>query len=172
MLRIMLRALAFVAVFLVLQAAWSGTSVGEAVSKWWIERLTVPAASALLNTLTPEVGATPRGPSIAAPGGGLNIWNGCDGADVAFLLLAALCVAPLSLRVRAVSSLAAVGFVFALNLVRILVLFYAYRSDRAWFDVLHTLYAPVALVLICAVFFQAVLRFDAKRRATVSHESA
>jgi hypothetical protein len=48
--------------------------------------MTVWPASIWIGFLTPDIGAQAVGYSIKAPGGGMNIINGCEGLDVLFLL--------------------------------------------------------------------------------------
>ena len=45
--------------------------------------------------------------------------------------------------------------VYLLNEARVLALFYAYRSDRALFDLLHSVVAPVVLIAAAAAHFYA-----------------
>jgi exosortase/archaeosortase family protein len=90
---------------------------------------------------------------LRAPGGGLNILNGCEGMEAVFLLLAAFVVAPLSWRCSAMGVLIGVGFVYAINQVRILALFFAYRADPRLFYTLHTTVTPIAAVLLVAAYF-------------------
>jgi exosortase/archaeosortase family protein len=136
----------------------------------WIERLviheaTVKPAAALVRLLTPEVPARGVGPSIKAPGGGLNILNGCEGTEVMFLLMAAFAAVRLSWRRRVWGLALGLALVFALNQARVLALFYAFRTDRSLFDILHTTILPVALVALSLVYFHAVLSLERKRLA-------
>jgi exosortase/archaeosortase family protein len=149
----------FVAGFAALQFAW-----GEA-RETWIERLvvhqaTVAPAAALIRTLTPDIPAQGAGPNIRAPGGGLNILNGCEGAEAIFLLAAALVAVRLPWRTRLTGLAIGTLLIFVLNEARIVVLFYAYRSDRSMFDLLHTVALPVGLIAAVAVFFYVWIRRD------------
>ena len=146
----------FLSVFAVLQWAWS-----EARDTW-IERLvihqaTVKPATALIQIITPEAHARPVGASINAPGGGLNILNGCEGTEVMFLLIAAFAAVRLGWQQRLIGLSLGLALIFALNQARILVLFYAYRNDRSLFDLLHTTILPAVLIAAVALYFYAVL---------------
>lgn len=144
----------FLALFALLQYGWQSAR-GTALERWVIDLGTVKPAAALIGVVTPELRAVPQGASIRAPGGGLNILNGCEGTEVLFLLCAALAVAPLSLRQRMLGLLAGGLLVYALNQARILALFYASRDDRALFDLLHGTVAPLALIAVVGMFFLA-----------------
>ena len=146
----------FLGVFGVLQWAW-----GEARDTW-VERLvihqaTVKPAAALVQLITPEANAKPVAASIKAPGGGLNILNGCEGTEVMFLLAAAFAAVNLGWRHKLTGLAQGLVLVFALNQVRILALFYAFRNERSLFDILHTTVLPAVLITAVALYFYAVL---------------
>jgi exosortase family protein XrtM len=159
-----LRVLAFLGLFLALQAGYS-SSRGGALERLVIDQATVRTAAALIDTLSPELQVRADGPRLRAPGGGLNVLNGCEGTDVAFLLVAAMAVAPLPWRRRVLGLALGLPLVFALNQLRVLALFYAFRSDRSWFELLHGAVAPLLLVLAVGLFFIVWLNRGAARPA-------
>ena len=146
----------FLGVFGMLQWAW-----GEARDTW-VERLvihqaTVRPAAALVQFITPEANARPVAASIKAPGGGLNILNGCEGTEVMFLLVAAFAAVNLGWRHRLIGLALGLVLIFALNQARILALFYAFRNQRSLFDILHTTILPAVLIAAVALYFYAAL---------------
>ena len=154
---VLFRALGFVLLFMALQAGWEWAR-GSWLERLWIHDLTVRSAVQLINLITPHVQAVAQQARIVAPGGGLNVLFGCEGTDVVFMLAAAFLVFPLPARVRLWGLLSGLVWVFVLNQARIVGLFYAFRSDRALFDVLHTTAAPLLMVALCGVFFHLWLR--------------
>jgi exosortase/archaeosortase family protein len=161
-----LRALLFLAVFFAFQFGWEALR-GSALEYVVVHDATVRPAAWLVNRLTPTVHAQAFKFTLHAPGGGLNILNGCEGTEALFLLCAAFVVAPLQWRSRLPGLLLGVVVVFAVNQARILLLFYAYRSDHALFDPLHSTVTPIAMVLLVASYFYAWL-FIARRHAPSS----
>lgn len=146
----------FLGVFAILQWAW-----GES-RETWVERLviheaTVKPAAAMVQLITPEANAKPVAASIKAPGGGLNILNGCEGTEVMFLLVAAFAAVRLGWRHKLTGLALGLVLVFALNQARILALFYAFRNERSLFDLLHTTVLPAVLIAAVALYFYAVL---------------
>jgi exosortase family protein XrtM len=142
----------FVALFVALQ--WSYASMGGTwLERFVIDGLTVIPAAAILGLVDPALPVTASGSRLAAPGGGLNVLNGCEGTDIAFLVVSAVAVAPLSLAARLAGMMAGLVLVFVLNQARILALFYAFRKVPGAFDLLHGFVAPVALVVACSAFF-------------------
>lgn len=148
--------LIFLAVFSLLQWSWTASR------DTWVERLvvhdaTVTPAAALVRLITPQIPAKAVAARIKAPGGGLNILNGCEGVEVMFLLVAAFAAVRMPWRQRTLAMASGLGLVFILNQARILTLFYAFRSDRALFDLLHTTVLPALLVAVAAGYFYATL---------------
>lgn len=154
----------FLGVFIVLQWAW-GETRGSWLERLIVHQATVTPAAKLIRLATPEIPAQAVGASIKAPGGGLNILNGCEGTEVMFLLAAALLAVRMPWRQRLPALLLGVGLVFALNQARILTLFYAFRADRSLFDALHTAVLPVVLVAATAAYFYVALHYCQRRLA-------
>ncbi len=151
-----LRLLSFLIIFAGLQVGWIALR-GTAVESFVIHDVTVRPAAWLVNLLTPNVTAQAVKFTLHAPGGGINILNGCEGMEALFLLCAAFVVAPLKWRERVAGLSLGIGVVFVVNQARILLLFYAYRIDHSWFDFLHGTVTPIAVVLLIATYFYAWL---------------
>lgn len=136
-----------------LWTAARGTPLERAV----IDQATVHAAVALINRIAPEVGAYPEGSRVRAPGGGINILNGCEGTEVLFLLVAGLAISRASWRQRGWGLLIGTLLVFVLNQARVVTLFFTYRDDPALFAQLHGFVTPVVLVVVTLLYFLAWL---------------
>jgi exosortase family protein XrtM len=145
-------ALLAVVVFCTLQWAWE-QSRGTAVERLVVNQMTVSTAVALINLATPAVQSRGVDASIKAEGGGLNIRSGCEGTEVLFLLAAALAVTPGAARARWGGLVAGALVVFALNQLRVVVLFYSARHDPALFAQLHSLVAPLVMVAGTLLFY-------------------
>lgn len=149
---LIVQALLFLLVFAILQVGWLLTR-DNAFGHWVRGDLTVRPAVMLINMLSPQIHATAYGNQILATGGGLVIKLGCEGVEALFILIAALATAPLSRK--SVLNGAAYGtlFIYSLNQLRILGLFYAYRADKPLFYLLHGTVAPLALIALAGLFF-------------------
>lgn len=146
------RVVAFVALFAVLQGGYTAQR-GGAFERFVIDTLTVRTAAALIDWGWPAIGVVAEGSRLKARGGGLNVLNGCEGVDIACLLLAAMAVAPIPWRRRVLGMLVGLPGVFALNQLRVMALFHAYRIDRDTFDLLHGGIAPLLMVLGVGLFY-------------------
>jgi exosortase family protein XrtM len=151
------RVVGFLAIFMALQAGWESTR-GTWLERLWIHDLTVGSATVLIHLLTPEAKAVAEGSRIVAPGGGLNILLGCEGTDVVFMLAAAFAVFPMAARRRLIGMAFGLLWVFVLNQLRIVALFYAFRSDQGLFDLIHATVAPLLMVVLVALFFHSWLQ--------------
>lgn len=146
----------FFGVFAVLQWSWNEAR-GTRVERLVIHEATVKPAAAMIQLITPEIHAQPVAASIKAPGGGLNILNGCEGTEIMFLLVAAFAAVRLGWQRRLTGLALGIGLIFVLNQARILALFYIFRNERSLFDLLHTTVLPAVLIATVALYFYAVL---------------
>ena len=158
------RALAFLLLFVLLQLGWQSLR-GTSVERFVIHDCTVQPAAGLIRMLTPAVHVQAVDFSLRAPGGGLNVLNGCEGIEALFLLCAAFAVVPLPWRQRLTGLLLGSGVIFLVNQARILLLFYAYRANHDWFDPLHAMITPIAVVLAVSAYFHAWLVHCSRQRA-------
>lgn len=146
-----------VLVFLAAYLAWHVLlHADERWIPWYIEHLAVPSAAFVINTI--ELANEPVrtiGTRLVAPGGGLNVLQGCEGLDVMGLWLAALLAGPFRRKGRALGATLGVALVFAFNQVRLVSLFDIYRFHRDWFADAHGLWWPLALVVMVIALYLA-----------------
>jgi exosortase/archaeosortase family protein len=117
-----------------------------------IEGLTVNSAVNLINLISSNVIASAQGTHITAVGGGINVLSGCDGLEVMFLLIAAMIISPLSWLAKLNGILSGLIFVFLLNQLRLVTIFYAVRQNKQLFELVHGLIAPIILVALTGLF--------------------
>jgi exosortase/archaeosortase family protein len=161
--RLWLTAVLFLLLSGLLQWGWS-TARGTSIERLVIDQATVKTVAWLIDTLDPSIGVQASGSRLKAPGGGINILNGCDGTEVFFLLASAMVLAPLSWRARLTGLLAGGLLVFVINQGRVLALFHAHRLDRGLFDTLHGLVTPLLLIVATGAFFLFWLNYCTKKR--------
>lgn len=144
--------LRFTLVFFAFQVlyAWSE---GTAVERFLIESVTVRSAVLLIAHIDPASAVLAIGHEIIAPCGSLSILNGCDGIEAALLLVAAFIAVPMSIGCRLLGILAALAFVYLINQVRVVVLFFVFCRARDIFPLLHGYVAPTSIIIACCVFF-------------------
>jgi exosortase family protein XrtM len=147
-----IRLAGFLAVFFALHQAFAAAG-GTALERWIIEQATVRTGAEVLNLLWPALDVQAIGPRLVSGQVRLNVYNGCEGTDVLFLLMAGVVVAPVNLRWRMIGLAIGLPLVFVLNQARLIALFHALRHDTALFSLLHGTVAPLLLVAVVGLFF-------------------
>jgi len=113
--------------------------------------LVARAAGAVLNILSE--GVTVEGTSIRSPAFAVDVENGCNGLETALLLGAAVLAFPASWRARAVGLAAGFAGIQAINLVRVVSLFWIGRHRPALFSAAHTVIWQSIVVLAGVALF-------------------
>ena len=142
----------FVGLLVVLQLGWNYARDTE-LERLFVNEMTVKPSVWVIALLSPDIQIQAIGSHISAPGGGINILNGCDGMEVILLLVAAMLIAPITINQRLLGILLGSSIIFLCNQARILALFYTYRSDKTLFNLLHGIVAPISLILVAALFY-------------------
>lgn len=156
----------FLVVFFVLQYGYS-TTRGTAFEHLVIDVATVRPSVAAINLIAPQEQAQATGHRITSPQGGLSVLNGCEGTESIFLLLAAMTAFTTPWKHKLKGALLGTLFVYVLNQVRIVALYFAAHHDRHWFDLLHGYVAPTLIIVLACLFF---LGWASRDAAASSHE--
>jgi exosortase H (IPTLxxWG-CTERM-specific) len=98
----------------------------------------------------------------AATGFAVSIEAGCNGVEAAIVLIAGILAFPASLRHKAVAILAGFFFVQALNVVRIISLFYLGQWNYTVFEWFHLYLWPVLIMLDVLIVFAIYLQWLGK----------
>jgi exosortase family protein XrtM len=144
-------ALIFLSVFFILQMSYDACR-GSDFEHFILGDLTVSPAAALINLLTPTVQVKALGNQLIAPGGGITVLKGCEGTEIVFMLMAAFAAIVMPWRRRLAGLGIGILLVFCLNQLRLLLLFYVYRSEPSLFNLLHGTVTPIVLVLCVALY--------------------
>jgi exosortase family protein XrtM len=146
------QALVFILLFILMQAGWQMVR-DDAIGHFIRGTVTVKPAVMMIHLLTPHIQASALGNQILAPGGGLVIKIGCEGIEALFILIAGLFSVTMAWRAKLSGMLLGLMLIYVVNEIRILVLFYAFRADKALFQLLHGTIAPLALIAIAGLFY-------------------
>jgi exosortase family protein XrtM len=146
------QALVFILLFILMQVGWQMVR-DDAIGHFIRGTVTVKPAVMLIHLLTPHIQASALGNQILAPGGGLVIKIGCEGIEALFILIAGLFSVTMAWRAKLSGMLLGLMLIYVVNEIRILILFYAFRADKALFQLLHGTIAPLALIAIAGLFY-------------------
>lgn len=144
-------ALVFISVFFILQMSYD-VCRGSDFEHFILGDLTVTPTAAVINFLTPAVHVKALGNQLIAPGGGITVLKGCEGTEIMFMLVAAFSAIVMPWRRRLAGLGLGILLVFCLNQVRLLTLFYVYRSEPSLFNLLHGTVGPIVLILCVALY--------------------
>ncbi len=151
-----LRLLIFVALFIVVFFGCEALymqSRGTSFERVFIDILTVKPSAALINWFSPDEGVSAQGSRLVSPFARLSVLNGCEGTEAMFLLIAAITAFAAPWRHKLRGALLGIGLVYVLNQIRIVVLYYSFRTDKALFDSIHGTIGPAIIVLVACGFF-------------------
>lgn len=153
--------LTFLTLFFVLQYGYflARDTVIERIA---IDALTVRPSAAAINLISPQEQAAARGNAIVSPYLQLSVRNGCEGIESILLLVAAIAAFRARWQWRLLGITVGVGFVYLLNQVRIVALYYAFQYDRSLFAAIHGYIGPAIIVLLASAFFLLWMRRDAR----------
>ncbi len=116
-------------------------------------RAVVAPAAALVRLVAPDEPVTAAAGTLSSPRAALNIVRGCDGAGVAFLLLAAVLAFPAGPARKLAGALGALAFAWLLNLLRVAGLYFAAAYRHEWFNLLHNFLVPTFVIVLCCMMF-------------------
>jgi len=139
-------ALVFVLALAALFAAQLTAPVQRVAVLPWTAGLASASAS-LVTLVDPHVVATGKVLRSTATGFGISIEAGCNGVEAALILIAAILAYPAPWRHRLVGMLAGLAAVQALNIVRVISLFYLGQWSPKAFEWSH-LYLWQALIML------------------------
>ena len=103
----------------------------------------------------------------ATTGFAVSIEAGCNGVEAAIVLIAGILAFPATIQHKAIAILAGFVFVQALNIVRIISLFYLGQWNYTVFEWFHLYLWPVLIMLDVLVVFAIYLQWLGKRHPEV-----
>jgi exosortase family protein XrtM len=111
-----------------------------------------PCAS-VMNFINPNNGIYVTGNRLRTFGVSFEIIRGCDGIQGFFLIVCALCAYRMPIREKIPGLFLGLVLAYALNIARIVVLFYLYRGHSAYFDFAHQFVGQTITILFLGIFF-------------------
>jgi len=141
----------FLAVFILLFAVLQTASVTSRhhVADW----LVASPARYTLGALYPDDGVAVAANRIDSERVRLNILPGCEGTELFILLIAGVLAYPASWRQRLRGLAIGLPLAFALNQLRVVLLYGVVRDRPDWFELMHGYLAPTALVVALGAYF-------------------
>lgn len=155
------------AVLLLALFAFELTPPGQALVRPWTAAV-AKASSALIRAFDGDAAAQGIMLYSQKAGFAITIEAGCNGVEAMLVLVAGILAFPASWRLKAIGLAVGVVAIQALNLVRIVSLFYLGQWDRQWFEWAH-LYLWQALIMLDALIVWLLwMRVVQSREATAA----
>jgi exosortase family protein XrtM len=129
-----------------------------ALQTWIIYILTVKPGVALINLLTPQEHAIANGTYIISNSVSLSILAGCDGSEGMFILISAILAYSTSIKNKLKGLLYGITYIYTLNLIRIIALFYTAKYYNKYFNVVHGYIGQTFIIIMGCVFFTVWIR--------------
>jgi exosortase/archaeosortase family protein len=79
-----------------------------------------------------------------------------------FIYIAAIAIAPLNVYSKITGLLIGIPYIFMLNQLRLVALFFTYRMNQSFFSSLHSTVAPILLITLTMLFFSYWLSLHQK----------
>lgn len=114
--------------------------------------IVLPAAK-VLNAVAPREAVSAEQGTLQSARASLQIVRGCDGAGVAFLLVAALLASPAAFKHKLWGIAGGVAMVYLLNELRVVALYFVAAYRNGWFNSLHNYFVPMLLIVASVLFF-------------------
>ena len=108
----------------------------------------------------------------AKTGFAVSIEAGCNGVEAAIVLIAGIVAFPASVKNKVIAILAGFLFVQALNIVRIISLFYLGQWNYTVFEWFHLYLWPVLIMLDVLIVFAIYLQWLGKKHAEAEGQPA
>ena len=125
--------------------------------------LLASAVAAVINLF--GAGATVAGAQVTSPRFSINISMGCDGVEASSLFLAGVMAFPTSWRARLIGFALGIPLIHAINLVRLVGLYYAGVYLPSVFEELHVYVAQTIVILLStAILILWLERFAVQHR--------
>lgn len=139
-------------IFFVLEHGYSNFLAPE-LSEYVIDQFTVSPCAQIINWLSPHHVVDARANQILSPSIMLTIDARCAGIDALMLLIAVIAVLNISWKQKLLGVFVGAVLLYALNLLRIVGLFFALDYDEALFDLLHEYVAPLVMISFAGLCF-------------------
>lgn len=123
------------------------------ITPWLVHWLMLEPAAIALNFLQLADTVSADGVRLVSPQLRLNVLPGCEGTEAWALLVAAIIAMPLPWRRKLLGAVTGSALVCILNLIRMIVLYWAALDDRPLFNALHGYIAPTVIVIALSLFF-------------------
>ena len=129
------------------------TAPESIIRDFFVIALTVEPSAWFIGWLWPDLNVAADGTRVTSIRGNVNVLRGCEGTETMLLLLAALLASLRPWGHIIIGAVAGLTLVYAVNQIRIAMLFWTtvYHGDR--FELMHGTITPIIVIGVSLLFF-------------------
>lgn len=120
--------------------------------------LNAEVAAWVIAFCSPSEGVHASGSTVGGANTYVQVAQGCEGIDVMLMLVAAIVAFPMTARRKLVGAIAGTLLIYALNVSRIVGLWYCLRFWPSNFDTMHLIVGQTILIFAGVIYFAALTR--------------
>lgn len=120
---------------------------------FYIQITNARLSSVVINLITPKEETFIDGKNIKSGGFSLGIAWGCEGVEGIFLIVAALTAYSIKRKWKLYGILAGTVFLYAMNIFRIIFLYYIVKYNPTLFDIMHVYVGQTFIIFFGVLFF-------------------
>lgn len=159
--------------FIILFAAWYGVFysayflIPDSVLNQYLHHdCIITIAAHFINQFFPAENIHELSNTLTSSKASIEVVRGCDGSGTVFLLIAAMFSFRSSVKQKTSGALLALFLIYAINMFRIVGLYFILAYHKHWFQMVHTYLLPTLIVILCGIFFLWWTRLPALSRST------
>ncbi len=149
--------LLFILIFVAIQSLYYFSNSFKFPNK--LQYVNALVSSTIINTVTPRENTTVEGRSLKSGGVSIEIAWGCEGTEGIFIIIAAMSAYYMSIRKKILGILVGTVFLYCLNIVRIIALYYTMRHKPAMFEIMHMYIGQTFIIFFGVLFFVTWIHF-------------
>lgn len=144
--------LLFMAIFLCIDSCYF--LFGEAFLQTFIASvITAKPIASIINLITPAEQMIHKANVVFSKHVSFSVVGGCDGVESILIIVSALCAYKMRLKDKLIGMLLGVMFIYSLNIMRIIGLYYTARHNRPFFHIAHTYLGQTFIIVMACIFF-------------------
>jgi exosortase family protein XrtM len=126
---------------------------GTSVENFVLAVMTAKPPALIINFITPAEHVVVNGTELTSPSVSFSVVSGCEGMGGVLLIISAICAAKVRLRGKLTGVLYGVTFIYLLNILRIVGLYYVMRYYNTAFNFAHYFVGQTIIIVLGCAFF-------------------
>jgi exosortase family protein XrtM len=126
---------------------------GTAVESFILTAMTADPSALIINFLTPSEHVVVEGTQLTSRAVAFSVVSGCEGMGGILLIISAVCAANVPISAKLKGLLFGVSFIYLVNILRIVCLYYVIRHCFTVFNFAHYFVGQTVVIVLGCFFF-------------------